>query len=282
MPYVLASDGVPLHYTAHGRGPVIFLIHGFLMNGRFFDQNVPDLATQHQVVTMDLRGHGRSGKQEHHWTLAQAARDVRTVIEHLDVSDVVLVGWSMGTTVIFNYLDQFADDRLRGLALVDMTPYLVTQPGWAHAGFGNTMSVDAALGTVRDLWADRLGMLTNFVAACFADGVVPDQATADWWLGEVMLPPPSAGAAFWTSMVCQDWRALLPGIDLPVLLCYGTRSQIYAPELGEYMRQQLPDATLVMFDNSGHAPFWEEPDKFNTTLAGFVDALPSRVKDEPA
>jgi non-heme chloroperoxidase len=108
-------------------------------------------------VTIDLRGHGRCGKQEHHWTLPQAARDVRAVIEHLDVSDVVLVGWSMGTTVIFNYLDQFADDRLRGLGIVDMTPCLVTQPGWEHAASRNTMGMDAALGTVRDLWPTGSG-----------------------------------------------------------------------------------------------------------------------------
>jgi non-heme chloroperoxidase len=75
MPYVLASDEVPLYYTSHGQGPVIVLIHGFSMNGGFFRHNVPELARGHRVVTMDLRGHGHSGKQEHNWTLPQAARE---------------------------------------------------------------------------------------------------------------------------------------------------------------------------------------------------------------
>ena len=100
------------------------------MNGGFLRHNVPELAQGHRVVTMDLRGHGHSGKQEHNWTLPQAARDVRALLEQLDLHDVMLAGWSMGATVIFNYLQQFGDDRLRGLGIIDMTPYLLTEPGW--------------------------------------------------------------------------------------------------------------------------------------------------------
>src|SRR4051794_5684142 len=179
MPYVLASDEVPLYYTSHGQGPVIVLIHGFSMNGGFFRHNVSELARGHRVVTMDLRGHGHSGKQEHNWTLPQTARDVRALLEQLDLREVILIGWSMGATVNFNYLQQFGDDRLRGLGIIDMTPYLLTEPGWGYAAFHNTLSADAALGTVRDLWADRLAMLTNFVSACFAEGTDPDPDTVD-------------------------------------------------------------------------------------------------------
>ena len=93
MPYVLASDEVPLYYTSCGQGPVVVLIHGFSMNGGFFRHNVPELAQGHRVVTMDLRGHGHSGKQEHNWTLPQAARDVRARLEQLDLHDVMLAGW---------------------------------------------------------------------------------------------------------------------------------------------------------------------------------------------
>ena len=45
--------------------------------------------------------------------------------------------------------------------------------GWEYAAFHNTLSPDAALGTVRDLWADRLTLLTDFISACFAEGTDP-------------------------------------------------------------------------------------------------------------
>jgi pimeloyl-ACP methyl ester carboxylesterase len=115
-------------------------------------------------------------------------------------------------------------------------------------------------------------MATAVRSACFAEGCVLDRETVDQWLSEIM-PPPVGAAAFWTSMVCQDWRSLLSRIDLPVLLCYGARSRIYAPETGPYLHKQLPGSTLVMFDDSGHSPFWEEPEKFNAELGRFVDAL---------
>lgn len=85
MPFVRATDGVPLCYRSVGRGRPIVLVHAWTMNGRLFDANAAALAEDHQVITVDLRGHGRSGKEPVNLTMAQLGADLATVIEHLDL-----------------------------------------------------------------------------------------------------------------------------------------------------------------------------------------------------
>jgi pimeloyl-ACP methyl ester carboxylesterase len=78
--------------------------------------------------------------------------------------------------------------------------------------------------------------------------------------------------AFWTSMVAHDWREQLPQIPVPVLLCHGSGSALYPTKIGEYLNEQIPESELVMFEESGHSPFWEESEKFNRKVARFADS----------
>jgi non-heme chloroperoxidase len=269
MPYLAAEDGVPIYYTDQGRGNPIFLIHGWMMNHKFFRHNTPELSRTHRVVTMDIRGHGYSGKQELNLNLRQAARDTRRIIDHLDLSEVTLVGWSMGTTLIFNYLDQFGGEKLKAAVFVEMTPYLVNEGGWEHGGSG-TQDHKAAYELQRDIFEDRLAVEEAFIPIFFKGGNTPDEETKEWWIRETMLTPTGVVIAFWTSMLAQDWRKQLPNIPVPVLLCYGTESIPYPTRIGEYMRENIPQSSLVEFVQSGHSPPWEEPEKFNAEVARFI------------
>lgn len=270
MPYMSAEDGVPIYYTDRGQGEVIFLIHGWTMNHKFFQYNTPELSQSHRVVTMDIRGHGHSGKQDLNLNLQQAARDARAIIEHLDLEKVTLVGWSMGTSLIFNYFDQFGGEKLKNAVFIDMTPYLVNEDGWDHGVFG-TMDYRAAYALEKDIFEDRLTVEGAFIPACFKGGEAPDEDTEEWWIKESMLTPTGVMVAFWTSMVAHDWRELLPRIPVPVLLCYGADSALYPTKIGNYLNEHVPNSELVVFEESGHSPFWEEPEKFNRELARFVD-----------
>ena len=269
MPFFTAEDGVPLYYTDEGQGLPIFLIHGITMNHKFFQHNTPVLAKTHRVVTMDIRGHGYSGKQELNWTLRQAARDVRKLIDHLNLSDVTLVGWSMGTMLIHNYFDQFGGENLKGAVFMDMAPYLLQAPDWEHPMFGN-LDCQAAINVSRDILNDRLTALESLIPISFKAGQLPDMATKEFWIRESMLTPTSVMLAFWLGMVASDWRSQLAQIPVPVLLCYGSQSLFFPTQLGKEMQTLIPNSHLVMFEQSGHSLFWEEPELFNAEVARFA------------
>lgn len=150
---------------------------------------------------------------------------------------------------------------------MDQSPYPVSEPGWEHGGVG----FQEWLGAQQQIVEDRLGFQQWFVSSCFAEGKVPDGTTGDTWLRESMLTPNVALLAYLASLATSgDYRGLLGRLRVPVLLCYGAKSASFPTKVGEYMREQIPNSELVMFEQSGHSPFWEEPEKFNAAVARFA------------
>jgi non-heme chloroperoxidase len=67
-----------------------------------------------------------------------------------------------------------------------------------------------------------------------------------------------------------DWRSVVPTVELPMLVVNGARSRIYPVEAGQWLVDRLPDGRHVVFDESGHLPFYEEPEAFNDAIRTFV------------
>jgi non-heme chloroperoxidase len=272
MPFVNASDGVLLHYSSVGTGRPIVLVHGWTMNGRFFDKNIGPLAEHHRVITIDSRGHGHSGRDLVHLTMEQVGADVETVLAKLDLHDAVLVGWSMGMATVYNYLDQFGTDRLAGVVDIDMTPYLFAEDDWPHGVFGNLDHV-SSLEVMRQMVSDRLGLCETLIPAMFASDNPPSAEDLEWWKDQSTSVPDLTALALWVSFSSQDWRPLLPKIDVPVLLAHGAKSQLYPTPVWEALAEKIPVTKTKIFANSGHSPFWEEPEEFNAAVIEFVDSL---------
>ncbi|MFB6101282.1 MAG: alpha/beta fold hydrolase [Haloplanus sp.] len=271
MPHFETGDGVPIYYEEHGSGEPILLIHGWTMNATYWWQhNVDALAESHRVVAMDLRGHGRSGKTDAGHTLAQYARDVRELIEMLDLDGVTPVGWSMGTAVLLNYVDQFGSDHLDGMVFVDQSPKFHTDGEWEHGLLGE-FSGEAATELATNLEYNRASAAKPFIQAMFADRV--DDETVDEMYAETTKTPTSVTCDIFLDMTYSDLRPVLGDIDVPVLLIYGEQSDIFPTDVGAWLEGAIPNATYIPFAESGHCPFWEEAAAFNEEVATFVDGL---------
>jgi pimeloyl-ACP methyl ester carboxylesterase len=100
---VASADGVPIHYRATGRGePTVVLVHCWGCSSEEWTDVVPALAATHRVVTLDLAGHGRSGKGRTAWTVPAFTGDVRAVMDHLGVQKAILVGHSMAGAIVID------------------------------------------------------------------------------------------------------------------------------------------------------------------------------------
>jgi pimeloyl-ACP methyl ester carboxylesterase len=268
MPYFETGDGVPIYYEDHGDGEPILLIHGWTMNAEYWWQkNIDSLAESHRVVALDLRGHGLSGKTSDKHTLAQYARDVRELIETIDLTDVTPVGWSMGTAVILNYIDQYGSNRLSSAVLVDQSPSFLTEEDWEFPLMGEFPGT-AAAELVQNLRHNRASAAKPFIESMFVEP--PDGETVDEMYAETMKTPTNATVDMFLDMTYADLRPILPTIDVPVLLLYGAQSAIFPGDLGEWLESEIPDAIHVEFEDSGHCPFWEEPEKFNEEVTSFA------------
>lgn len=268
MSYLETPDGVPLYYEDRGAGDAVLLVHGWTMNSEYWwRKNVDALADSHRVVTLDLRGHGRSGKTDDGHTLVQYARDVRHLVESFDLNDLALVGWSMGAAVAMTYLDLYGSDRLCGVCFVDQSPKFYSAEDWEYAVFGE-FSPEALAGLVENLRANRAETVKPVLSAFFAE--TPPSETIDEMYAETTQTPTAVAVDALGDMAATDLRHVLPEIDVPVLLVYGEQSAVFPVEVGEWMRDEIPDAELLRFSESGHCPFWEEQERFNDALAQFV------------
>ena len=269
MAYLELPDGVPLHYEDTGSGPAVVLLHGWTMNSTFWQANTGPLAQDNRVVTVDFRGHGNSGKTEHGHSLHQYAHDVRALIDHLGLDDVCLVGWSMGTAVILSYVREYGTEKLRSVCFVDQSPRFLDAAEWDFPLQGGYSITDLAVFT-QSVRHARPSVIKPFIAACFA--AEPDQATIDAIYAETTKTHTRSALDVWFDMAYADLRAMLCKVTVPALLVYGEQSKIFPGDLAGWLADQLPNAEVARFADSGHAPFAEEPERFNTVLGGFLAA----------
>src|SRR5688500_7703575 len=123
------STPVELYYEDHGSGQPVVLIHGYPLNGHSWQRQTPELlAAGYRVITYDRRGFGQSSKVSSGYDYDTFAADLNTLMETLDLRDVVLVGFSMGTGELARYVARYGHERVAKLAfLASLEPYLVAR-----------------------------------------------------------------------------------------------------------------------------------------------------------
>ena len=116
------AAGVELHYLTEGSGRPLVFIHGLWASGRFFDRQLTALGRRHRTIAVDLRGHGQSTMTLRDQTVSVYAQDLRMFLHRLAVEQPVLIGWSMGAFVIWDYVRQFGSAGIAAAVIVDQAP----------------------------------------------------------------------------------------------------------------------------------------------------------------
>jgi pimeloyl-ACP methyl ester carboxylesterase len=264
------ENGGYLKYEDAGSGRPIVLLHGWGMRGEFFREQQAALSSRFRVVVPDLRGHGGSSHLEDGQGLPTLIDDVAELLASLDLSQTILIGWSMGAMVAWGVMQRKEAERVSGLVTIDMVPRLLNDNNWK---FGLREGQDAGVfsGAVGRMLADWPGFTRILVPRIFARGHEAQRETlTDWLVRETEKNHPESMAQLWLSMVDQDFREELAHIDVPALVAYGAHSQLYSAEASEWVANKIPNARRVGFANSGHAPHLEEPDLFNREIETFA------------
>jgi pimeloyl-ACP methyl ester carboxylesterase len=271
--YFTTVDGARIAYEDEGFGRPLLLLHGFMANRAFFKLQKP-LADRFRLIAVDLRGHGASARPGERVTVEQIAADVTGLAEELDLDGAIGLGWSLGASVLWHVLLGPAARRFGASVVVDMTPRVKNGGGWS-------------LGLSKPLCDARSHAIeTDFTAFASAAGraiftqPVSDEMEplATWASDQFTHNDPATMRALWESLVGQDMRPLLGSIRQPSLVARGAHSHLYGAETADYLAAVLPDATLRVFEGSGHAPILEEPALFNQTVREFAANL-GRVRE---
>lgn len=265
------SDGGYLAYEDKGAGQPIVLLHGWGMRGKYFQPQIEALSSRYRTIVPDLRGHGESSRLEEGQDLETLVGDVAALLGALDLSQTLLVGWSMGAMVSWGLMRRAEAGRVSSLVSIDMVPKLLNNNGWK---FGLRDGQDASVfADVADrMLADWPAFTRVFVPRIFAPNDARGaEKLADKMIGETEKNDPASMAQLWLSMADLDFREQLSEIKVPTLVTYGALSQLYSEAASEWVINRMPNARGVRFAHSGHAPHLEEPNLFNTEIETFVE-----------
>ena len=259
------SHGAELHFEDTGQGVPVVLLHGVWMSSRFFvEQLKPGAIDGCRVIALDFRGHGASDKPLDKHTMQSYAADLRALLEHLDLQNATLVGWSMGAFVAWEYLGTHDDSRVARLVVVDESASDFRWPGWEFGVIDPATMLELSSG----LQVDQRAVTTHFAPEMFATPRTAQDIA--WMVDEMCTVPPAIASTVLLEQTIVDYRDRLGAVTVPALVCFGRDETLLPVAAGEDLVRRMPNARLQVFENSSHCPFLEEPELFNATLARFT------------
>ena len=255
-----SRDGVELAYDTLGRAggdaPTVVLVHGWAGNRTYWASQIDLLAERHQVVALDLGGHGESGSGRDDWNLRAFGDDVVAVIEEVGADDVALVGHSMGGDAIV-YAAGSLGGRVRGLVWVDAFRSLGQEP---------TSSADDVAAFVAPFCEDFPAAVDRFARSLFpegADAALVDRVAADM---AAIRRDAALGSLGYALNREPPLLAALAKLTGPVVAI----NPDVAPTDVESLRRHGVEP--IVLTGVGHFLMLEDPEQFNPVL---VDALAS-------
>lgn len=267
------SDGTHIYFEDHGSGPVILMIPGYLCTSKFFSKNIAALSAQNRLILMDSRGHGSSDKTLKNLTIDRCAQDVKELIDHLGLDDVFLIGWSLGSSIVMSYWQQFNRYKISKIGITDSALYPFSPEDWnSHSLKGYNMDGFAAV--MNKAISDHEGYCRAFAQAIWKTSPTPENLA--WVTEEFRKTPPWIAFALYSDFLHRDYASLLPTLTVPTIV-FGADSP--AIPQGEkmatyYMQKIQAPSELHLFKNGGHMLFYVENDKYNSTLISFMQKYP--------
>jgi pimeloyl-ACP methyl ester carboxylesterase len=246
-------DGVGIHYEVAGHGPAVLLTHGFSASSHMFAGVVSELATDHTVVTWDVRGHAGSDSPDDPgaYSTPLSIADMGAVLDAAGVGRAVVAGHSLGGYLSLEYRLAHPE-RVRALVLIG------TGPGYRR---------DDA----REGWND---MARRFGDAFDRKGLgalgSSEEVSATVHRDARGLAHAARGI-----LVQHDGRVMdsLAVVDVPTLVIVGERDERFVGA-SRYMAERIAGAELVVVPDAGHAPNLSQPAAFSGALRSFLSRLP--------
>jgi non-heme chloroperoxidase len=275
MPHVVVGTengtNIELHYEVHGQGQPVILIHGYPLNGRSFErQERALLASGYRAVNYDRRGFGLSDQPTIGYDYDTFAADLNVLLDHLQLDDVILVGFSMGTGEVTRYLGTYGSARVRKAVLLGAIPPFVLKTEDNPEGVDGSVFEGIKQAVIADRYAYFKDFFDNFYNVDQYRGTrISDSAL------EASFNV-AAGASPYATYACvdtwlTDFRPDLPKIDVPMLVLHGTADRILPFEAtAKRLPALVKGLTLIPVEGGPHNIGWTHSEEVNDALLKFI------------
>ena len=265
------STPIEVYYEDHGSGPPVVLLSGWPLDSRSWEpQTQVLLEAGHRVIVYDRRGFGQSSRPTEGYDFDTLAADLDKVLTTLDLRDVTLIGFSLGTGELARYIGKYGTGRLRSCVFIEsLAPSFVKSDenpkGVDRAGVD---AVQQAILHDRPAWLT--GLLGDFLNLddYLGNRVSEETVRNNWNAG--------AGASPFATWACvltwlDDFREDIKRIDVPTLILHGTADRILSIEgQGRRLHAALPGARYVEIEGGPHVMCVTHASEVNRELLDFL------------
>lgn len=274
MPYLHTADHVSLFYTDYpGSRPVVFA-HAWALNGDMWNYQLPALmAAGLRCITYDRRGHGRSDRPGTGYDIDTLADDLGAVIDQLDLTDITLIGHSMGAGEVVRYITRHGAERVARIVLSGTPTPMLLQSADNPDGIPASVAAQMGAPMVRDIgeWIEMNGKNDFFLGEHRVS-----QQLLDWTMNTIAAVPVPILAQTNAALLHADFRSELAKLTVPTLLIHGTADASTPIELTAGKTAPLiPDCRMTIIDGAGHGLYISEARRYNAALLEFISSVPT-------
>ncbi len=265
------DNPIELYYEDYGTGKPVVLIHGWPLSGRSWENQVPALVEAgYRVITYDRRGFGGSSQPWGGYDYDTFAADLNTVLEHLDLREVTLVGFSMGGGEVVRYIGTYGTARVAKAVLASAVPPYLLKSGDNPEG---ALDDDAIAGFQAAVTSDRLAFLDEFSTNFFSAGdeLKVSQAQREYARDIAAFASPKGTLDCIAAFARTDFRGDLDKVTVPTLVIHGDSDAIVPFEAsGKRSAQAIAGSELVVIKGGPHGVNASHAHEFNQALLGFL------------
>ncbi|MBR3741220.1 MAG: alpha/beta hydrolase [Clostridia bacterium] len=271
MSYFTLRDGQRMYYEDRGHGPdTLIMLHGWTSSRDVYAKPMEALQNQARCIIYDHRGHGGSKEANKGTpTMETLADDLQEIIQGLSLSNITLLGWSMGAGVALNYVRLYGCDALKQIILCDMTPKQLNDEEWKLGLYqGRYTKEDME----RDAGKDFYSLYKEF-----AIGAIPRLKKIPGFLLRRPLKKKLADCdegvlkSLARSMKLQDNRPAVEQITVPVTYFYADPGSLFSPKLADWYKAHVrTQYRAVRFPNATHMLVSDFPDQFAAEVSAVL------------
>lgn len=276
MPYIKKNpqndSSVNIFFEDIGAGKPVVLIHGWPVSHEMWEYQVTAIVNAgYRCIAYDRRGFGQSDKPWTGYDYDTLAADLHELIDALDLSDITLVGFSMGGGEVVRYLGKYGSSKVTKAVLISSVVPLVVQTDDHEEGVPRA----AFDGIIANIQNDRPAFLTDFGKQFFSEGVLnkPVSQEIQSWLHQLaIVASPKATTDCVRAFSETDFRTDLSTISIPVMIIHGDHDKtVPIQATSEITASLLPNAEYYILEGAPHGLFITNKEELNQLLLNFMD-----------
>jgi non-heme chloroperoxidase len=266
------SAPIKIYYEDLGSGQPVVLIHGYPLNGHSWErQTKPLLDAGYRVIAYDRRGWGQSSQPTTGLDYDTYAEDLDKLLKELELTDIILCGFSMGTGEVTRYLSSYGSERVQKAAMFGAIPPFLLKTDDNPEGVDGSVFEGIKEQVVKDRYVWFKQFFDNFYNV---DKLAPDRISDQAWQNSFNVA--CTGSAVSTYVCVDNWltdfRDDLPKIDVPMLVMHGTEDRILpfestAARLGDL----IDDVKVIPVEGGPHNIGWTHPEVLNPVLLAYAE-----------